>query len=257
MAWVRIHDGAMTHPKLLALTDKAFRLWVWGLSYCQTHLTDGAILTLAIPPRLKRAVEDLVTARLWERIDGALVVHDYLDWNDSRALVTKKRNDAKGRMADARDRRSQEVHDRRSQNVLDRTSLHVLQRIEPTELLRGLCTVDSFPEKGSGEKPTYPPALDEALGERAARFLEKYQELYTHHRHGAHTLIKPAIDHQRAMDVCRTWRSDRLEKMAAIFLTTDDDWISRTDRGFGVFVSRAAWCDDRLTQWEQEHQVKV
>ena len=43
MAWVRIHDDAMSHPKIVGLSDKAFRLWIWGLSYAQRHLTDGCV----------------------------------------------------------------------------------------------------------------------------------------------------------------------------------------------------------------------
>jgi hypothetical protein len=95
--------------------------------------------------------------------------------------------------------------------------------------------------------------LDDELGKRAADFLEKYQQLYSQQRHGARTLIKPAIDFQRAMDLCRLWPNDRLEKMAVILLQTDDEWVMRSDRGFGVFVARASWCDDKLRQWEVEH----
>lgn len=109
MAWVRIHDGAMTHPKIIGLADKAFRLWVWALSYCQTHLTDGAFPTIAIPAEMRRATGDLVKAGLWETAEGGFTVHDYLEWNDSRVLVNKRRTDAKERMANARQRTSSEV----------------------------------------------------------------------------------------------------------------------------------------------------
>ena len=100
-------------------------------------------------------------------------------------------------------------------------------------------------------------ALDEDLGNRAADLLERYPEWYATHRKGARALIKPALDFQRACDLCRVWPDDRLAKMAAILLTTDDEWVSRTDRGFGVFASRAQWCDDRLKQWELSNGVAV
>src|SRR5687767_8860682 len=104
MSWVRIHDGAMSHPKVVGLSDKAFRLWIWGLSYCQMHLTNGHIPAAAIPPPLKTAAV-LAVSRLWEaNEDGSYQVHDYLDWNDSKETVTKKRNEAKERMANARQR---------------------------------------------------------------------------------------------------------------------------------------------------------
>src|SRR3990167_9139754 len=88
--------------------------------------------------------------------------------------------------------------------------------------------------------------VDDDIGERAARFLERYQALYTLHRNGARCLIKPSLDWSRCCELCALWDSARLEKLAIVFLTTDEDWISRSDRGFGVFCSRASWCDDRL-----------
>jgi hypothetical protein len=90
MAWVRIHDGALTHPKIVGLSDSAFRLWVWGLSYCQQHLTDGWIPPAALPAKSKH--DALVDARLWVyAAQGGFDVHDYLEWNDSKESVLKKR----------------------------------------------------------------------------------------------------------------------------------------------------------------------
>ena len=103
MAWVRIHDGAMTHPKVVGLSDRAFRLWVWGLSYSQQHLTDGLIPAAAIPSRLGRAATILSIVGLWDaRDEGGFTIHDYLDWNDGKDLVVRKRLEAKERMANAR-----------------------------------------------------------------------------------------------------------------------------------------------------------
>lgn len=141
MAWVRIHDGAMTHPKIVGLSDKAFRLWIWGLSYSQQHLTDGLLPSAAVPLRLKRAAGDLVRMTLWDNHDLGFKVHDYLDWNDSRELVLKKRNEAKDRMAAARGR-SREQTGEQSENFARSSTL-------------GRVTGGSghLPEKGSGEKP--------------------------------------------------------------------------------------------------------
>ncbi len=97
MAWVRIHDGALTHPKIVGLSDSAFRLWVWGLSYCQQHLTDGWIPPAALPAKSKP--DALVAARLWaSAAQGGFDVHDYLDWNDSRETVQKKRDSLRARV---------------------------------------------------------------------------------------------------------------------------------------------------------------
>lgn len=100
--------------------------------------------------------------------------------------------------------------------------------------------------------------VDEAIGRRAAAFLETYADLYRQHRHGAKLFRqRPAVDWDRACNLCRTWDDARLEKMAVILLTTDDDWIAGTDRGFGVFVARATWCDERLSAWEAKRKATV
>lgn len=99
MSWVRIHDGAMTHPKIVGLIDWAnpFCVWIWGLSYSQLHLTDGLIPTAAVPhPKAKRSIDKLVSAGCWEILEGVgWKVHDYLDWNDSREVVVSKRMGAR------------------------------------------------------------------------------------------------------------------------------------------------------------------
>jgi len=242
MAWVRIHDGAMTHPKIIGLSDKAFRLWIWGLSYSQQHLTNGLIPVVAIPARVVRATKDLVVAQLWDHGANCYQVHDYLDWNDSKADVVKKRTEAKDRMTLARERRSEA----RSQNVLERTNAHVLQRTSQEVLRRVGLRSSEIEEK---EDPVF---------QRAADFLERYAALYEKHRHGAKLLRqKPAIDWDRACQLCRLWPDDRLDKMAEILLTTDEEWVTRTDRGFGIFFTKASWCDERLSAWEAEQAKKA
>lgn len=116
MAWVRIHDGAMTHPKLVGLSDKAFRFWVWCLSYAQQHLTDGLIPVSAI--KRQQAVH-FGHARIRDKVMHELQqkslispeevptgqqykVHDFLDWNDSRELVRSRQAAAKQRLAEWR-----------------------------------------------------------------------------------------------------------------------------------------------------------
>lgn len=99
---------------------------------------------------------------------------------------------------------------------------------------------------------------DQETEDRAASLLKRFPILYAKHRHGARTLIKPSLDFQRALDVCRTWPDDtRLDKLMEILFTTDETWVASTDRGFGVFVAKAGWCDDRLRAWEVEHGVSV
>jgi len=93
----------MTHPKIVGLSDRAFRLWVWGLTYSQQHLTDGWIPAIAIPGVFVRSIKDLVAGHSWDSVEGGYRIHDYLDWNDSKAVVVEARQLAKVRMALVRD----------------------------------------------------------------------------------------------------------------------------------------------------------
>lgn len=43
MTWVRLEDDSPLHPKLLKLSDGAFRLWIHGLAFCNRGVTDGRI----------------------------------------------------------------------------------------------------------------------------------------------------------------------------------------------------------------------
>lgn len=237
MAWVRIHDGAMSHPKLVGLIDwrNPFCVWVWGLSYAQQHLTDGSIPRAAIPnPTALKTAAKLVESQAWDATPSGFQIHDYLDWNDSRELVTKKRTEAKERMSNARHRSSRE----------QRENFYVDRGVDRR--------ISSSSERESEGKPIRAADEDPALARRAADFLEHFGELYTKHRRGARWLRRgnPNLEWLDALKLCDQWSDDRLDKMAVIFLTTDDEWISNTDRGFKVFVSKASWCDDRLAQWE-------
>lgn len=251
---MRLDDGAMSHLKILRLSDSAFRLWVKALCYCQQHLTDGRIPREALSLLgAKRAdVDKLSTpqvegkAPLWEPIPGfGFQVHDFLQWNDSREEILEKRKRGKKRVTE---HRSNGVG-----NALQEP-LHT-----PAVTPNGASGVSGSYVLRSSEgvqgKPSISEAPDRVLGERAALFLETYAALYAKHRHGARFLRRRRLDWDDAVELCRTWDDERLTKLADIFLTTDDEWIAKTDRGFAVFCARASWCDDRLSAWEATKAV--
>lgn len=107
MSWVRIHDGAMSHPKIVGLIDwrNPFCVWVWGLSYCQQHLTDGRITKAALPNKdAVKTAQRLVSLALWHQDGEYFRVHDYLDWNNSRDVISEKRSQARDRARSSRER---------------------------------------------------------------------------------------------------------------------------------------------------------
>lgn len=98
MSWVRLDDGLPTHPKIAGLSDAAFRLYVTALCYAGQHLTDGVVVVAALHRSKPGAVRELLAARLFEKIGNDIVIHDYLDYQLTRAAVLemRERNRAAG-----------------------------------------------------------------------------------------------------------------------------------------------------------------
>lgn len=97
MAWLRIDDRVRTHPKIAEAGPSAAWLWFCGICYCREHLTDGfipksAVSSLAMNLQSPwRHARRLVEVKLWEDALGGYQVHDFLDWNPSKADVIATR----------------------------------------------------------------------------------------------------------------------------------------------------------------------
>lgn len=237
--FIRLCDSYIDHPKFLALSADAFRLWHEGIAFCRKHQTDGRIDRSALQGfryfKPKPLAE--LTAALWEVAEDGFQVHDYLDWNPSKFEEQQRKRDSVER-----------TKKWRTNTIRDASrDAHVPDRIGEST---------SLSSEGVQRKPPQIAAVpDNDLGKRGARLLEVYAALFPKHRNGARLrLTHSQIDWQKACDLCRTWDDERLVKLADIFLTTDDEWISGTDRSFGVFASKATWCDDRLAAWEADRR---
>lgn len=90
-----------------------------------------------------------------------------------------------------------------------------------------------------------------------AAFVKRFCELYTEHRHGAKYLVKRAKDIPHVKALLRVYGPARLERVATVLLTTDEEWVEHTDRGLGILSVKASWCDGMLAEYEAEHGVKV
>lgn len=116
MAWGRLDDQANGNAKLLALTDTAFRMWACGLIYCQANLTDGhvprfAVEAFGVRGNRAKAIQELCAelvkgkGPLWHVDGDGFAIHDYFDWNDSKAQIVKGRELTKARMRRFREAR--------------------------------------------------------------------------------------------------------------------------------------------------------
>jgi hypothetical protein len=113
MSWIGLDDGILEHPKFIRAVNmagsEAVHLWLGLRAYCARHLTDGHVPADMVdevrgPRGRKRqeALAALVHVGLLEQRDGAIIMHDYLDWSESRDSVLRKRAAARERQAKSR-----------------------------------------------------------------------------------------------------------------------------------------------------------
>lgn len=98
MTWVKLDDALTEHPKIVALSDPAFALWIASLAYCNRNLTDGFVPSAVGIGQLRYcegnttpAIRELERAGLWVPTTGGWAVHDYLDYQPSRSDVALQR----------------------------------------------------------------------------------------------------------------------------------------------------------------------
>lgn len=97
MPWAKLDDQYPTKDKLVRAGLEAMGFDVAGICYCARNLTDGFIadddLVVVYPStrQPKRLADHLVKVGRWEREEGGYRIHDYLDYNPSRAEVLAKR----------------------------------------------------------------------------------------------------------------------------------------------------------------------
>jgi len=96
MTWARLDDLLPVHPKVRALTDAAFRLYICAICWSNQHLTDGHVPAsqlryLSDVRRPQQCAEQLAAAGLWEQNGDGWVIHDYLDYQASADKVRQER----------------------------------------------------------------------------------------------------------------------------------------------------------------------
>lgn len=115
LSTIRISVNLMSNPKVQGVRNGSFRLYIASICYAGMHLTDGVIddaLLRNLDGYTPRRERELIKARLWEKADKAMKVHDFLQWNDSKADVERDRLFSRNRMRKYRERlRSYAVSD--------------------------------------------------------------------------------------------------------------------------------------------------
>jgi hypothetical protein len=110
MTWIKLDDTLPNNPKILPLSDKAFRLYIEGLCYANQYLTDG-FLAQAVVNRLDsgNACKELLEAGLWIEVENGTQIHDYCEHQTSRKVVEEKREQVRNRVTRYREKSNAHV----------------------------------------------------------------------------------------------------------------------------------------------------
>jgi hypothetical protein len=105
VTWIKLDDTLPNNPKILPLSDKAFRLYIEGLCYANQYLTDG-FLAQAVINRLDsgNAYQELLDAGLWIQVEAGAQIHDYCEHQTSRKTVEEKREQVRNRVTRYREK---------------------------------------------------------------------------------------------------------------------------------------------------------
>lgn len=119
--WVKLDDGAASHPKVQLLSGAGLRVWLRGLCYAAQNLTDGKIpleeaqgwafaaaMRDGNHQRYGEVVQELTTVpkgfehALWEDCGDHYAIHDWHDYQPTSDQVEAERAAARARMRNLR-----------------------------------------------------------------------------------------------------------------------------------------------------------
>ena len=108
--YLRLYDDFAEHPKVLRLSDRALRVHIAALCYSSRNATNGHIPKKALASfgGTPKHSAELTGLNIWEPGDGGWVIHDYLEYQRSKAQIDAEREAARKRMGQNR-KRSGEV----------------------------------------------------------------------------------------------------------------------------------------------------
>ena len=106
MGWVRLDDNFADHPKVIGLSDTAFRLYIEALCYSNRQLTDGYIPMAVYLKMSKNDDADyLIEAGLWEEVPSGYAIRSYDEYQPLRENIEQKREQARERLRRFREKR--------------------------------------------------------------------------------------------------------------------------------------------------------
>lgn len=178
--WMKVDNTLINHPKMFEAgrhlgqwgRQRAFSIYMEGLSWVNLHLTDGRIPTAAVrsfsidrdPIEVARVLA-LKTVRLWEKTAAGFSIHDYHDHNpDAIEVKDKLQRDRDRKRAERKEKHRSSIERPRGQVVDAPVTRPTGLRAESPALARARSRSRSpvqAEEKSTGASaPVFPRALD-------------------------------------------------------------------------------------------------
>ena len=109
MTWVKLDDNFTDHPKIVGLSDRAFRVHVRALCYCGRFspgvgsIPNNALKSLSATAGI---ITELVAAKLWDESGEGFYVHDFAMYHPKPDREAKQAAGRQGGIASGQARRS-------------------------------------------------------------------------------------------------------------------------------------------------------
>lgn len=97
MTWTKLTEDFPQHPKIVAAGEWAELIHIHALIYCNRFLTDGFVPTEVVPTltrirsHVEPSVKALIKLGIWMPVEGGFVIHDFLEYQPSKAKVLAER----------------------------------------------------------------------------------------------------------------------------------------------------------------------
>ena len=270
MSWTRIDDQFSDHPKLVSAGPIAMALQVAAFNYCSRFLTDGAIPGAFAEQKAKQTLEQvlkhllsdrLITDQLilggiddkvkpesliqvmldhglWEKTQTGYMVHDFLEYNPSKAQVLEERQ----KRAEAGRKGGLSHKSKSSSTCLASASglLHTLPKQNGS-------TARPLPDPVNKEKSSPPVGgptsgaaskksklasdkADDGKPNSEFRRITDYFNAVYERKFGEPYEFKREKDGKAASELLRRLGFEKLRHYIDLYFETEDDWITKQGR---------------------------
>lgn len=221
--WFQTETRVRTHPKMVKAGRAASWTWVCGNCYAKDQMTDGFIpdgmLASLVPGAslrdLKKDADALVAAGLWDKVDGGYQIHDYLEYNDSKAEILAKQ---------------EEDRNRKRKHKSEDLPLGILMEDDPESNNPAVSVSGSGSDaqKKDVDKKAHP--IRELLGEHLAQFQAK---------HGVKPAKYTGKDAKHAESLIVDHGLERAKTLVRQAFLSTDPFVAKSGHSMGVIVSSA------------------